>query len=179
MKNLSKMFFLGLAVMGLMIIYTVYVLLQNSALSAELKDVDAEYKAQANLLLQYENKKILEAVSAKEVLNRLTSDEVKWSNVIRSIRQTLPNDLVEILSYSGSVGNEISLNVKTKVNSENAYIDVAKLIAAFAKSSDFEDAFVPSISSGVDQEGNDVLTFLLNTKFVGSDDLPINTGITR
>lgn len=180
MNKFSKMLGFGVAVFALLLVYAGYIFWQNTALGNELERTKTDFNAQSTVLLEYENKKILEAVQAKEVLSDLSSGRVEWSKVITAIRKTLPKgengDIVEVLSYSGSLGNEISMNVKTKVESDNAYLDVARLIAAFTRSANFTDPFVPSISSGVDQEGNDVLTFLLNATYVEAAQ---PTGITR
>ena len=55
-------------------------------------------------------------------------------------------------------------------NEQNLFLlDVAKLIASFDKSSNFEDAFVPSVGIGEDKEGNTILSFSLTTKYLKTD----------
>ena len=119
--------------------------------------------------LQNENQKVLEAITAKETSIDLKKSIIPWSKVIKTIRATLPKskgvDLVNVLSYSGTSGSDISLNVKTVAGSRAPYLDVAELIESFDDSDNFTEDFVSSISKGTDENGRDVLTFLFRTKY--------------
>ena len=96
---------------------------------------------------------------------------IQWSKVIKDVRDVVPKDddgvaTVDILSYSGSSATDLSMNVKTLPDVEDPYGVVADFIKSFSESKVFADAFVPSISSGSDDKGRDILTFLFSSKIV-------------
>lgn len=170
MKKGSFLFVIGIVAIVLMAAYTGYGFYEKSGIDSDLKaakralvDVQAEF-------LKYENGVTEEAIAAKKTLNELSDTVIEWSKIIKEIRRTIPVDkkgiaIVEVLSYSGSGLNEISMNVKTNTASEEPYFDAADLIQAFDDSKNFKDNFVPSVSKSKDVSGNEILTFLFNTKF--------------
>ncbi len=151
--------------------YNLYLSWQVSTLSTEETKADALIADYGKQILQYENKQVLESINAKKTINELKNEGIiEWSSVIKKIRKTIPKvdgqPIVTVLSYSGSSNNEISMNVKTNEKAENPYFDVADLIKGFNASVYFKDAFVPSISNGVDDKGAQVLTFLISMKYL-------------
>lgn len=153
--------------------YNLYLSWQASALKDQVLQADALLADYGKQVLQYENKQVLESINAKKTINELKNEGIiEWSSVIKKIRMTIPKvegvPIVTVLSYSGSSNDEISMNVKTTENAENPYFDVADLIKAFNSSEYFTEAFVPSISNGVDEKGNQVLTFLISMKYISN-----------
>ena len=180
MKRFSVLMLIGVAALVFVGGYSAYVFWQKSAVEADLKLLDKSLTSASEQLLQNENQQILQAISAKQTVNNLKFDIVKWSEVIKKIRSTIPTrsalPLVEVLSYSGSSAKDISMSVKTLANSEKPYFDVADLIQAFTEEKSFVDVFVPSISSGTDEDGNEVLTFNLSMKYRSDDELKSSLG---
>jgi len=171
MKRLSTLMILGVIVAVAFGGYNLYLSWQKSALSDQVLQADALLADYGKQVLQYENKQVLESINAKKTINELKSEGiVEWSSVIKKIRMTIPKvdgtPIITVLSYSGSSNDEISMNVKTMENSENPYFDVADLIKAFNSSKYFTEAFVPSISNGVDEKGDQVLTFLISMRYL-------------
>lgn len=153
--------------------YNLYLSWQASALKDQVLQADALLADYGKQVLQYENKQVLESINAKKTINELKNEGIiEWSSVIKKIRMTIPKvegtPIVTVLSYSGSSNDEISMNVKTTENAENPYFDVADLIKAFNSSEYFTEAFVPSISNGVDEKGNQILTFLISMKYLSN-----------
>lgn len=151
--------------------YNLYLSWQASALKDQVSQADVILADYGKQVLQYENKQVLESINAKKTINELKNDGIiEWSSVIKKIRMTIPKvdgvPIVTVLSYSGSSNDEISMNVKTIETAENPYFDVADLIKAFNSSEYFTEAFVPSISNGVDEKGNQILTFLISMKYL-------------
>ncbi len=151
-------------------IYTGYVFFKKPALEEELKASETAFNRAQNDLVKYEGQNVTEAIAAKQTLEELKLSIIKWSEVIRKIRQTIPkNDkdepIVSILSYSGSGNNEISMSVRTNASSETPYFDVADFIKAFDESKNFLGGFVPSISKSKDKEGREALTFTFSTRY--------------
>ncbi len=177
MKRTSTMLMIGILALILFGAYSGYLYFKRASSESELKQVEASLVEYQNEMLKYQNKDVLEAINAKKTLADLNKDIIKWSKVIKKIRKTIPSvdnvPLIEVLSYSGSSSNEISMNVKTYPERDAPYFDVADLIEAFDNSEFFVDSFVPSISAGVDEKGNKILTFVFGTKYVEETPLEI------
>ncbi len=176
MKRVSFLLYLGVAALLVAVIYSVYAFWQKSIKADNVLVLDksiTEYQAK---VIEKEHAQITQAISAKQTVNDLKKGTIEWSKVINQIRATVPKDgispVAEILSYSGSSSNEISLNMKTYAKSENPYLDVAAVIKSFTDAKLFTDVFVPSISSGNNQSGENILSFMLSTKYVPQSDEP-------
>lgn len=176
MKKGSFILIVSIVLIALVGIYSVYLFWQKSDIADEVKTVENSIKKSQEELLQRDNEKLIKAIASKETANELKSNLIKWSRVIKDIRLTVPEKddlpIIEVLSYSGGANKEISLNIKTLPDSEKAYFDVADLIKAFDESEGlFIDTFVGSISSGLDEKGKEILSFLLTTKYVGEKEV--------
>lgn len=154
--------------------YTGYLMWQKSSVKAELQATESSIADLSEGLLEGENDRLLKAIAAKETVNIIDDGLLKWSKIIRDVRVTIPQDddlpIVDVLSYSGAQDASISLNVKTLPGRENPYEDIAKLIKSFEESEMFIGSFVPSISGGTDEKGDEILTFLLTTKYEPKDE---------
>ncbi|MFA6917474.1 MAG: hypothetical protein WC285_01380 [Candidatus Gracilibacteria bacterium] len=174
MRKTSNLLVVGILAVLLTASYTGYTFWQKSSAEIEVEKINYSLTEYKNKILKYEQDRVLQAVSAKQTLDNLKASNVEWSTVIRAIRNTLPkaedgSDIVDVLSYSGSSNNDLSLTLKTVSGSENPFIDVAKLIAAFDKSTNFTGTFVPSIAIGEDKGGGNVLNFSMSTKYLKAD----------
>lgn len=173
MKKLSLLLIVGIIVVVLIGAYTGYLFWQKSASNSELKRVEKSLTDLQNQVLQFENKKVVQAISAKKTVNSLKDEIVKWSKVIKKVRATVPKEdsvpLIDILSYSVSSGKAISMNAKTFPGSENPYLDVADLIKSFDDEGAFLETFVPSISAGLNDSGEEILTFIFSTAYSGEE----------
>jgi hypothetical protein len=174
MRKISSLLLFGILAVLLTAGYTGYTFWQRSSVEVELEKVNYSISEYNGKILKYESDRVLQAVAAKQTVDSLKSKNIEWSKVIKDIRDTLPKtednaDLINVLSYAGSSNNDISLNLKTVGTSENPFLDVAKVIAAFDGSKNFTDTFVPSIGVGEDKNGNDVLSFSLTTKYLKTD----------
>lgn len=180
MKKSSWLLILGILAVMVAGILTGYAYWQNSRTASQIVVLDNSLKNYREQVLQGENQQILQAISAKRVVNDLKKDMVVWSEVIRKIRSTIPVEgglpLVDVLSYSGSANRDISMNVKTVPGSEAPYFDVADLIEQFSDDQAFDDVFVPSISSSTDVEGSEILSFLMTVKYRSSADIQAAIG---
>lgn len=149
--------------------YTGYLFWKKSTLEVDAQRVEKALTQGKNDLVQFEGKSIDSAISAKQSLTTIRDGIVEWSEIIRQIRATVPKGedgpLVNIVSYSGASGHEVSMNVKTVAKSKNAYLDIAALIKAFDDSEYFKNNFVSSISSGNDSNGYEILSFVFTTNF--------------
>ncbi|MEK7547680.1 MAG: hypothetical protein AAB540_02190, partial [Patescibacteria group bacterium] len=155
MKRLSILLLAGIFVSLVTAIYVGFVFWQKANNEADQKKLEKVLSDLNQEVLEFENKQVVQAVNAKQIVDALKLDMLKWSTIIKRIRATLPKDdnkpLIEVLSYSGNLDGGISLNFKTVSGSEKPYFDVAGLIKSFDDSNYFADSFVPSISSGIDE----------------------------
>ena len=174
MRKVSTLLVIGILAVLLTASYTGYTFWQKSSAEIEVGKINHNLTEYKNKILKYEQDRVLQAVSAKQTLDSLKANNVQWSAVIREIRNTLPkaedgSDIVDVLSYSGSSNSDLSLTLKTVGTSENPFIDVAKIISVFDKSTNFTGTFVPSIAIGEDKEGNSVLNFSMSTRYLKAD----------
>lgn len=169
MKKTSSLLLIGIMAFGLILAYSGVLFFQKSSAESDLAQVTKEIEDLGKKKLQYDNQNVLEAINAKRTLEKIDVNSLKWSKVIRDIRKALPKDndvpLVDIISYSGATGSDLSMNVKTLSASDTPYFDVSDFIKAFDQSGIFKNTFVPSISKGIDKEGREVLTFLVTTTY--------------
>jgi len=169
-------FLMKIAVLCLIILagYTGYKYYQKTKFDSDLKKIVLTLNETKKQAMTLDIDKVIGSMSAKQTVESLETNTLKWSKVLKDISLTLPldkrgNAVVEITSYSGSSGSDLSLNVKTRQDSDNPYTDVQKLIRSFDESNLFSDTFIPSISMGLDEKGNKILSFMLSTKYVGSE----------
>lgn len=170
MKKTSLLLVVGIILVLVVATYSGYLYWQRGKVSTDIDTLDRSISSYNEELLKIEHQQVMQAVSAREVAAELRATMIAWSEVVDKIRETVPIvgglPLVDVLSYSGAVGREISVNARTVPGSEDPYIDVADIIEKFEDSSFFENVFVSSISRGTDEEGDEVLNFPLRFGFV-------------
>ena len=171
MRKNSLLFILGILVLVAVMAYGAFVFFQvRSAEDTLAKNKTAIEQLEAQVL-KLENERVLEAVSAKKTADVVETEAVIWSEIIKKIRDTVPEDdgelIAEITSYSGA-RDRLTFAVKTAAGRDEPYFDVADFIEAFNESEYFSDSFVPSISSGLNDRGEEILTFSMTTNYVES-----------
>jgi len=173
MRKTSFLFMLGLTIAIVIASYMGYLFWQSSKVDDEFLRSSSLNEDLLSKIDQFEREDIIESISAKEMLGQLKKNTVQWSKVIKKINSSIPRDrngdfIVEVLSYSGSQSKTLSMSMKTMPDSDKPYFDVATLIKAFDESKYFTENFVPSISSGFNEQGKEVLSFVLNTNYIDS-----------
>lgn len=181
MRKTSLLLILGILAVVALGGYTGYLYWQKGVLTTDAKRVEKSLVQLQDEVVQYEGKNIDSAISAKQSISAIKAGIVQWSQVIRKIRSTIPKGdegpLVNVVSYSGASGSEISMNVKTVAGSENPYLDIAKLIQGFDLSENFTGSFVSSISSGTDDEGYEILSFVFTAAYKERDEKAENDAV--
>ena len=176
MEKKSNLFVVGLVALALVLGYTGYLHVKKVTATEDKAVAEAEVERVNKQILKYQSQDLLGSIRAKETLDAFDGNIIKWSQIINRIRRTIPTDsrgeaLVEILSYSGSSGSKISLNMRTNPEAEEAYFDVADVIETFDDSAFFVDSFVPSVAGTEDEEGRQVINFLMTTTYVEDETL--------
>ena len=176
MNRISFLFILGLLAALILGGVVGYAKFSEATLNENAKKYDLQIANLENDVVVYEGGNVEAALSAKEAMDFLKGDSVKWSKVIEEILVTTPKDsetklpIVDYTSYSGSQGNRLSISMRTNPKSETPYYDVAELIRVFSESGKFKNAFVPAISPGFTEEGDIILTFNFSVEYVGGSD---------
>jgi len=171
MKRTSKslLFFLGIFLIVFVLVFSGYKYWQKSNLEVELNTVESQLSTAKNKLLTYQDAMVRNAINAKKTIDSL--ELIKWSVVIDSILEVLPaEELVNIVSYSASSTDTLSMSIKTVSGDEDPYLSIADFIEYFDESDSFSNNFVSSISSGTDEEGEEILTFSFSNSYVGEQD---------
>lgn len=170
MRKISSLLILGIVALVVSLAYSGYLYWDNGVKADKLGKIESSLVTFQKAELQSKNKEVLEAITAKRSVNVLTTDLIRWSKVIRDVRSTMPkngrNDLVGVLSYSGGQDGKVTLNAKTIGGSSNPYFDVAQVIETFTDSPYFAEIFVPSIASGLDEDGQEILSFSISGEYI-------------
>lgn len=174
MKRVSFILIIGIISFILMSAYGGFKFYQKSALETKAQQLENQVADGQTTFLEFQNRKLNQAISAKQVLNNVKDTGVKWSRVIKAIRSTIPTEdekpLAEVVAYSAASNSGISLNMRTNIENENPYLEVARIIKSFDESKHFSESFVPSISAGSDDEGREFVNFVMNLKYVDSEE---------
>ena len=166
MKRTSLLFFLAIIVLVFVAGFSGYKYWEKSVLDQEYMKVEADLANVNSSLLVYQDEQIINAINAKKTVDSL--DIVKWSVVIEAIMDVLPSkELVNIVSYSASSVENLSMNIKTIPGDDDSYLNVANFIQYFDESDNFLNNFVSSISSGKDDNGEEILTFSFTNSYMG------------
>lgn len=169
MRNSSLILILGVMTLIFVAGYSGYLSFKKSEIRTEKKQNEAQIRNLEADILKYENQNLMSAVAAKQTVADLKGNSLLWSDVVQKIRKTVPKKdglyFLDVTSYTGSTNNTLSLSVKTLPGGENPYFDVADFIQAFDESKNFIDNFVPSISAGKNDRGEEVLSFSFSTTY--------------
>ena len=175
MKRTSFILIVGVITFVAIAAYGGFKFYQKSSLETKVQQVDSQIADSKTTFLEFQNRRLNQAISAKQVVNDVKDTGVKWSRVIKAIKSTVPSKdeepLAQVVAYSAANNSGISLNMRTNVDTENPYLDLARIIKSFDESEYFSDSFVPSVSASTDDEGKEFLNFVMNLKYVDSQDL--------
>lgn len=169
----SSLLILAVVLSLLFITYLVYLFVAQVSVKKEAETYLQEttsLQQQADLL---RNKKVDYLQKAKQVIDKVDGQRIYWSKVIYDALLVLPKDSktgkskAEFLSYSGSVDGKLVMSAKTLAGSQNPYGDVADVVSAFTRSPTFSNVFVPTISKNQNDQGQTILTYVLNLTYHG------------
>ena len=169
-KNRPLLFMLAIALFAVIVALALYLAFAKSAIQAQQTDLDNQVATVTTQIDQLKAQNLEGQQFAKEWLATLEKTEIRWSQVIKTVQDLMPLDLaqkprVAFLSYSGAAGGKLTLNAQTVAGSVDAYKDISTLLNVFNNSAFFKDGYVPSISHGVTQTGQDLLSFVFNVTY--------------
>ncbi len=153
--------------------YLVYLFAGHLSATKEAEGYAAETKSLQQQVATLQARKVSYLQNAKQVLDRIDAGRIYWSKVIGDALLIVPKDLksgsnkAEFLSYAGGSDGKLTLSAKTTNSSQDPYLDIADVVTAFNKSTIFRETFVPTISKNQNEQGQTILTFVLNLTYHG------------
>ena len=170
----SKLLFVVMGfILAAMVVYSGYLGVTQYLTAHEAEALSSETTQIQQQVVTLQQGKVSALQHAKIVLDTIDAERVMWSKIIRDTLTLVPRDpktssaLIEFVSYSGSSDGHLVLNGKTSGDPTAAYENIAQLVSIFNQSTLFRDAFVPTISKNVNEQGQTVLTFVLNLTYHG------------
>lgn len=148
-----------------------YLFFQKSAIATQRDTLKTDIVAIQNQISDLKSKKIEAAQQAKEYLGESQKTEIIWSKVLSALQKNIPVDpitnepKIHFLSYSGAAGGKLTLNAETRSAIITPFGDVSELIKVFNSSAFFTDAYVPSVSKGLADDGQSILSFIFNVTY--------------
>jgi Tfp pilus assembly protein PilN len=170
-KNRPVLFVVSLLLLAGLVALSVYLSFARTAIEEQQKQLDQEIASLSNEIAVLKAQNVEGAQFAKEWLEQLEKSEIRWSKVIKTVQDLLPVDpltqapRIQFLSYSGTGGGKLTLSAQTPPGSIDPFGDVSTLLNVFNNSAFFRDAYVPSVSHGLSQSGQDLLTFVFNVTY--------------
>jgi hypothetical protein len=151
---------------------------QAQSTTGQLKKIESQLIEEKDKLDKLNTAEIDAQIKAQSMIAEIEKEEIIWSEIISKVQDLIPideNGQHKILfgSYSGSQNSEISFSATSRGDrgTENgliAYGDVAELINVFNTSNIFQEAFVPSISKGLTETGDSILSFNFSARYAPS-----------
>lgn len=164
-----------LLLFGLGLGYAYYYSQDNFAIE-NTNEIEREIISVRNQIDNLQKSDVVAAQKALEVLEKISGDEIMWSEVLRILLRIVPLDveerrpLVNFISFSGAQEGRLAFNAQTNpsTNVRRQLSAVATIVRTFNDSQVFYNAFVPSISKSVTGEDESVLSFILNVNYTNS-----------
>ena len=177
MKKGGSLIAIGLVSLVFVSAYGGYLYTKKSKLVAKSEVLASTLIDAENKLLEYEEANVFNAINANNAFKDLSASIVSWSKVIGAVNKMIPEDTIEVLSYSFSGENTVSISVRT-IGKQNSYVTVANLIKIIDESPYFTGIFVPSVSEGLDAKGHETASFSFTIQYLadGSGALKSNLG---
>jgi hypothetical protein len=170
-KNRPLLFIFSIVLLVGLVASALYLSFAKTAIQDQQKQLDDQIVQLNTQIDQLKAQNVEGQQFAQQWLAQLEKSEIRWSKVIKTLQDLLPVDpltqkpRVQFLSYSGSTGGKLTLNSQTPAGSADPFGDVSILLNVFNNSAYFKDAYIPSVSHGVSQTGQDLLSFVFNVTY--------------
>ncbi len=170
-KKSPLLFVLSVVALVGLILWALYLSLTKAAIINDQKQLTADIASIQKKVNLLKEQNVEATQMAREWIFSLEKDEIRWSDVINSLQKLVPLDVkdqkpkIQFLSYSGNRGGKLTLSAQTLEGSADPFADVAELLRVFNASSFFRDAYVPSLTRGLSQAGNVILSFTFEVTY--------------
>lgn len=139
-----------------------YLQSEKGSLESSLANVEAEISDTNGKLEELRGQSVGNALQAKQSIEALSGSQVVWSDLIDRLDNLFPKDpntrrtAINISSYTGT---KEGLNLVATSRDVNFAIE---MIRALKISPFFKNELIPSVSRGVNEEGDTIFSFSVN-----------------
>lgn len=170
-KNSPALLVLGVILLLSLTAAGFYLFFQKSAIVSQRDQIKTDVDSLQTQINDLKSKKIEAAQLAKNWLTESQKTEIIWSKVLSALQKNVPVDSftnapkIHFLSYSGAAGGKLTLNAETTPATIPPFADVSQLINVFNNSAYFQDAYIPSVTKGLADNGQTILSFIFNVTY--------------
>jgi len=160
---------LGLIVLIIVCGFGVQKVYQKNKLTADISKVEQVIEAQKSNTIIQDNQEVSLGLK-KAFLDKQKLNQIFWSNVLVRYKDLMKsNKNVSSSSFSGNQQGNLAFSAKTKIESNDPYLDTALLIERFKASNSFDEIFIPSISSTVSESGEETLSYNIRVDYLKNE----------
>lgn len=141
-------------------IFTLFVWFQKLGYDREVKRLDTSISELQSQVDELKSQQVEELVFARNIVESVHGRAIPWSKVLKKLGDLTPVG-VFYRTYSGGESGDVELT-----GLSDSYESTANVIKVMVDSEDFEDVFVPSVALGTTSDGQTVVSFGLQAKFV-------------
>lgn len=172
--KVSSVLVLAILATTLCLASLVYFSFKRSAMESSIAFKESSVNELSKQVAGLDGQGVAGAYSASRVLADIDSQYLAWSGIIQRVQNLVPKTslgqpVVDFLSYSGGKDGLINLTVRTLSGATDPFQDTADLLKAFNKSDDFQEAFIPSITKNITQDGSTVLNYTMRMQFLNGE----------
>lgn len=164
----------GLGLIGILLIvcllglsgFGTYLILQKSKLNKQITSTTQVLEAQKTQTTVQENKEVSLKVKKGFMTNK-KAEQLLWTNILTKADETFPDSTkIDVTSFSGNDNGNLNFNITTTTASLDPFLDTALLLENFKIKSFFDSVFIPSITSTINEQGQEFLTYSLRTDYL-------------
>lgn len=145
-------------VFAVVVLYTLFLLFQQFSFGRSVSKIEGRILELETQISTLKDDQIEELYVAQQLDDLVSENMIHWSLVIKKLEDLTPVT-VFFSSYSGSRDGSIQLS-----GLGDSYGSVSDVISALTESSDFIGTFVPSVTLGTTSDGQEVVSFSLETQ---------------
>ncbi len=136
------------------IVWSVALTVQDFLLSQKIAEATTKHTTlQSELNTLEENTEALHTYRAMDISTEIRRTRRNWSKVLTEVRNSFPS-YITLEAFQASEDNRANL---TALGS--SYVDTISLMRVMKKNTLFKEVFIPSLSKGVSQTQEEVISF--------------------
>ena len=165
-KGISIVSSLLIIVILLLITQGVWMIFQKKSIADDIANRQAIIDLQLREVEQEDNLEVSPA-SKKLYLNDKRAEQIFWTNVLVKFRESIPESVnLKIKNFSANSDGVLSFAANTNENSVDPYLDTALLIETLKLKPFFDNVFVPSVTSTLNEQGKESLSYTTRLNYL-------------
>jgi hypothetical protein len=145
--------------------YGAFLQFKKADLKKDITSTKEIIEAQTKNDLPEDNKEV-SLQSKKIFVEEKKNQQIFWTNVLVKFNETvLDSSKIETNNFTGNSDGNLSFSARTTRSSLDPYLDTATLIARFKDKPFFREMFIPSISSTVNEQGEEFLSYTVRVNY--------------